>query len=341
MFLANKTLGGVCILSAALTTAQPAIDTTSAQNNTSMEGMTIAPSLDVVGKRIMEGMRTDLHPLLQTNELGLSVEEEPKVEVTSEELQPHGQAIVDGARLRKCANTESTILTLLYKGMIFDVLDKEANFFKVKCDGIVGYIEEELIVQYTDKAPYPLYVKPEKPKKVKVRNKNTVKKSAVQANTKARKTSVKVQKDGRPHFNPNNLRELSNLSEKQIYNMLEGTALQKLAGSYYAYERKYGVNAIFLASLNSLESGYGRSSLAVNNRNIGGVKSGSGGWRHFSSWDACLDYIANLIDSKYLTKGGAYYSGPSIWDVNKRYCEETDWSSKINHIAGKYISKLK
>ena len=62
-------------------------------------------------------------------------------------------------------------------------------------------------------------------------------------------------------YNPDNLREVSNLSKEQIYNMLEGNNLQALADSYYEMEQKYNINAIFLMALNMEESGHGRSSL--------------------------------------------------------------------------------
>ena len=51
-------------------------------------------------------------------------------------------------------------------------------------------------------------------------------------------------------YNPDNLREISNLSKEQIYKMLEGNNLQALAEDYYEMEQKYNVNAIFLMALN-------------------------------------------------------------------------------------------
>lgn len=58
-------------------------------------------------------------------------------------------------------------------------------------------------------------------------------------------------------YNPDNLREKSNLSKKQIYDMLEGNNLQELSDEYYEMEQKYNVNAIFLMALNMEESGHG------------------------------------------------------------------------------------
>ncbi len=141
-------------------------------------------------------------------------------------------------------------------------------------------------------------------------------------------------------YNPDNLREKSNLSKEQIYNMLEGSNLQELADEYYEMEQKYNVNAIFLMALNMEESGHGSSSLAVNNNNLGGIKSRYGGYASFDSWDSCLEYIASLIDEMYLTETGPYYNGTSIYGVNVKYCIGGNWAENLNTIANELLSKV-
>ena len=141
-------------------------------------------------------------------------------------------------------------------------------------------------------------------------------------------------------YNPDNLREKSNLSKEQIYNMLEGNNLQELADEYYEMEQKYNVNAIFLMALNMEESGHGSSSLAVNNNNLGGIKSRYGGYASFDSWASSLEYIASLIDEMYLTETGAYYNGTSIYGVNVKYCIGGNWAENLNTIANELISKV-
>lgn len=140
-------------------------------------------------------------------------------------------------------------------------------------------------------------------------------------------------------YNPYNLREKSNLSREQIYSLLEGSNLQVLSDSYYEMESKHNVNAIFLMALNTEESGHGTSDLALLNNNIGGVKSASGGWATFSDWNHSLEYIANLIDTMYLSEDGAYYNGTSIYDVNVRYCEGNQWAYNLNTIAMELLER--
>ncbi len=141
-------------------------------------------------------------------------------------------------------------------------------------------------------------------------------------------------------YNPYNLREESNLSREQIYNLLEGSNLQVLSDSYYEMESKHNVNAIFLMALNMEESGHGTSDLALLNNNIGGVKSATGGWATFDDWNHSLEYITNLIDEMYLSEDGEYYNGTSIYDVNIRYCEGNQWAYNLNTIAMELLERV-
>lgn len=142
-------------------------------------------------------------------------------------------------------------------------------------------------------------------------------------------------------YNPDNLREKSNISKQQIYDMLEGSNLQVLSDNYYEMEQKYNVNAIFLMALNTEESGHGRSELAINNNNLGGVKSSYGGYASFESWGSCLEYIASLIDEMYLSETGSYYNGTSIYGVNIKYCTGENWAKNLNTIANELLAKVK
>lgn len=140
-------------------------------------------------------------------------------------------------------------------------------------------------------------------------------------------------------YNPDNLRELSNLSRKQIKEMLEGNNLQVLADDYYEMEKKYNINAIFLMALNIEESGHGTSDLAIYKNNLGGITSRYGGYASFDSWEECLEYIASLIDEMYLTESGSYYYGTSIYDVNTKYCTSGTWADNLNTIAYELMEK--
>lgn len=236
------------------------------------------------------------------------LEEEQRLKT---EHQKYGQVIADYSRFRTEPNYDSEVILLFRKGMTFEIIERQWNWLKINYNGKEGFIDMSLVEQYQENPPYEVYKEPK----------------------------VQKQVDGIPHYNPYNLRELSNLSESQIHKMLEGSALQSLSKAYYYAEKKYNVNAIFLIALNSEESGHGRSYLARTYNNIGGVKKGNS-WRRFDNWGESLNYIANLINTAYLTEGGAHYNGPSIWNVNTKYCEGTTWSRNINAIANDLLAKL-
>lgn len=142
-----------------------------------------------------------------------------------------------------------------------------------------------------------------------------------------------------PNFNPYNLREGSNLTKSKAQKLLEGSALQSAAGAYVYAEEVYGVNAIFLMALTSLESGHGRSEIAISRNNIGGVKSGSS-YKYYSDWGECIMDIARFINELYLTEGAIYFNGYSIKDVNVKYCQDSsDWSGMITTIGYELLVK--
>ena len=147
-----------------------------------------------------------------------------------------------------------------------------------------------------------------------------------------------------PHFNPDNVGELSNLSKEQISKMLEGTALHTLVNAYYWYEQEYQVNAVFLMALTAEESGWGRSSLAINNNNISGHKNARGEWANYSSWGECLEESFRLLGNEYIKPTGKFYTGASIYDINHTYCPDPEnpnsWANNITRIGYELMDKL-
>lgn len=184
--------------------------------------------------------------------------------------------------------------------------------------------------------------------KIQIQKKNDFILKEYEAKRKAKQESNKQYKLSRscdevllPHYNSNNLTELSNLTQEQIHTMLEGTRLQCLSAYYYEYEKIYKVNALFIISLTSLESGYGTSKLARTHNNLAGYR-GSKGWTYFNSWHNCLNEVYRLIGQEYLSPDGRFYNGLDIKGVNSKYCGNTyQWSIDINTIAHKYLKKLK
>ena len=184
--------------------------------------------------------------------------------------------------------------------------------------------------------------------KIQIQKKNDFILKEYEAKRKAKQESNKQYKLSRscdevllPHYNSNNLTELSNLTQEQIHTMLEGTRLQCLSAYYYEYEKIYKVNALFIISLTSLESGYGTSKLARTHNNLAGYR-GSKSWTYFNSWHDCLNEVYRLIGQEYLSPDGRFYNGLDIKSINSKYCGNTyQWSIDINTIAHKYLKKLR
>ena len=118
--------------------------------------------------------------------------------------------------------------------------------------------------------------------------------------------------------------------------------LRSCAQYFVEAEKQYGVNAIFLASIAAHESGWGRSSLAINKNNLFGYKQAGGGgtFREFESLEECILYVAQVLKNSYLTEGGKYYNGTSVADVNVKYCSSEDWASQIDSIASSIVRRI-
>ena len=88
-------------------------------------------------------------------------------------------------------------------------------------------------------------------------------------------------------------------------------------------EQKYNVNALYLLSKFSYESGWGRYMAGANN--IGGWKNNSGiGFRDFDSVDECIDHIAYILSTKYKAK-----VGHRIDNVCYRYCTDEGYLKNV------------
>jgi len=72
-------------------------------------------------------------------------ETQEKQEEQKEEETKKGYIKVDGANLRKQANTSSNILTVLYKNAEVTVINTENGWSKVKAENLEGYISSSLI----------------------------------------------------------------------------------------------------------------------------------------------------------------------------------------------------
>ncbi|MBQ2898699.1 MAG: glucosaminidase domain-containing protein [Oscillospiraceae bacterium] len=110
--------------------------------------------------------------------------------------------------------------------------------------------------------------------------------------------------------------------------------LSGFAENFIAAEEKYGVNALFLAAVAALESGWGRYCFRPNN-----IFGWSG--KDFGSKEECIDFVASKIAEHYLSEKGKYYGGKTVSGVNKFYNGNKFWEEKIAGIMAMISRKTK
>ncbi len=119
-------------------------------------------------------------------------------------------------------------------------------------------------------------------------------------------------------------------TEEQLEQALRGN-LKLYAADFLSAERDYHVNAVFLAAVAALESGWGTSALARDKHNLFGFKSGKT-FKPFASDEACIRYVASYLDRHYLTEGGRHFHGYEVKDVCVCYCGTPDWTVQVERI---------
>lgn len=145
------------------------------------------------------------------------------------------------------------------------------------------------------------------------------------------------------HFNPNDIREASNLTAQQIEMMLKD-GLSGLGEHFVSAEKEYGVNAAFLASLAALESAWGTSTFATERNNLFGFTAYDNNLNatsYFDSHQSCIMHVAEYLSIHYLTEGGKYHNGYSVKSINELYASDPHWNTKITHIASRGIRRIR
>ena len=124
------------------------------------------------------------------------------------------------------------------------------------------------------------------------------------------------------------------MPEEELQNALKGR-LKELAGVFLEAEEKTGVNAVFLASVAALESGWGESKAAREKNNLFGW-TGQNGYPSFASLEDCILTVAQRLRELYLTPGGRYFHGYTVEAVNRCYNGRPEWETAVVGIMENY-----
>lgn len=144
-----------------------------------------------------------------------------------------------------------------------------------------------------------------------------------------------------------NVTVISGITKEEMKEVLLNTTGSKtmvhLSEAFVEAEKKYGVNAFFMAGIVALESGFATSRRAVEDNNLTGyeVYSDSSEGRLFSSHEESVLHTAKHLSNNYLKEDAMYYNGLSVDAVQLMYCpdekEDKRWEEKVDYLASNFL----
>jgi len=133
------------------------------------------------------------------------------------------------------------------------------------------------------------------------------------------------------------------ISARQLNKAFEGTPMAGTGAAFVAAEKECGVNAIFLASIAALESGWGGSPNARNKNNLFGFGSYDNDPSQtviFRTKARGVMKVAIALKKNYLNKSGIYYHGATPNGVNVKYCSSSSWKNKVTTIMNIIVNRV-
>ncbi len=128
----------------------------------------------------------------------------------------------------------------------------------------------------------------------------------------------------------------SGFSARQFDDAWKKLGADGLVGTGEAFvraEAQTGVNALVLASIAAHESGFGRSRIARDKKNLYGFgaydSSPYDSAHNFSSFQEGTIKVAEFLSRNYLSRSGRYYQGDNLYSINTYYATSQDWAEKV------------
>lgn len=230
-------------------------------------------------------------------------------------------------------NENAQKILTLNKGRQLKILEIQENWYKISCDGVVGYIKSESTTN-------------------------------LNANKKEEKQTNITQKDGselnsKLDFNMA-LNQPSGLSLEQFKKVLTderdvNKIFENNAQYFYYIEQQYNINGLYIAAIGIHESAWGTSELAKNKNNLFGYgaydSNPYNGAYQFSDYAESIDLLARVMVKYYLnSKGtkiygneialGTYYNGATLTGVNTKYASDKNWANKVYNYMKVLYNKL-
>lgn len=114
---------------------------------------------------------------------------------------------------------------------------------------------------------------------------------------------------------------------------LADTPLAGLGDEFRIGEGYWRVNAVFACAVACHESNFGQSRIAQDKKNLFGFGAFDSdpyvNAKSYHTYVESIDDFYLLISRQYLHPTGAYYDGPNIAGIGKRYATDAKWPEKV------------
>lgn len=114
---------------------------------------------------------------------------------------------------------------------------------------------------------------------------------------------------------------------------LADTPLAGLGDEFCIGEAYWRVNAVFACAVACHESAFGRSQIARDKKNLFGFmafdRDPYDSAKSYHTYAESIDDFNLLISRQYLHPTGAFYNGPNIAGIGKRYATDAKWPEKV------------
>jgi len=122
----------------------------------------------------------------------------------------------------------------------------------------------------------------------------------------------------------------SGFSPSRFEKAFRGTNLAGIGFILVSAEKQYGINALVMAGIIVHETGWGTSRLVRERNNLAGLgASGPGRGMDFDDRAGSVNFLAELLATKYCP-GGKFFGGShDLAGIGERYAEDPGWARKV------------
>jgi len=133
------------------------------------------------------------------------------------------------------------------------------------------------------------------------------------------------------------------ITSNYLDNFVKGTPLYGYGYAFLKAEEVSGIGADYLICISIHETGWGKSTNWTQYNNPASWGITDSGWNSEAyklskmTKEQAIVYWATQLKNLYLTKGGAYYSGETLYSINKYYASDKNWASSILYIHSNLV----